>query len=625
MRMAKIFTNFALSIPHLLLHFILTMSNVIHPLYTDIQPPKQFTFPFCYAPHPLCELAAEAVQRHIRTSGVCDGEGGGKMFGVLVVRNEAADGQPLVSDGTAEAAPYAFLAAYSGLLSGRNDWTFFVPPVFDAQRPDGHFKLTEAEISALNHEVDALVDAPEYKEAQQRLADAKALYANKMAERKADIAAAKARRDERRASGPISKDEEAAMIKESQYMKAELRRFKKESEQTLVAMTEEVENHRSRIEALRHRRSEMSDKLQKWLFSQYRMLNARGEIRDITDIFLDKTGTMPPAGTGDCCAPKLLQYAYSHGLQPLCMAEFWWGDSPRQEIRHHLHYYPACRSKCLPVLTHMLIGLDVEPNPLQRVRNVGEPRVVFEDEAIIVVDKPSGMLSVPGKEMMVTEDDSAANVEEYVKRMLARRHAEGKSMTEKPVTVKAVHRLDMDTSGLLVLALNDAVYTEMQRQFASREVKKRYEALLDGIPKRLPDTPFRTMSDDGRDGRITLPLSPDLSDRPRQQVDYQTGKPAVTDFHVLRVLPSGVTHVSLTPHTGRTHQLRVHCAHPEGLATPILGDPLYGRSATRQRMYLHAASIEFRHPVSGETIQLSSPSNFKTAVSQSDNNEKSGI
>ncbi len=238
MRMAKIFTNFALSIPHLLLYIILTMSNIIHPLHTDIQPPKQFTFPFCYTPHPLCELAAEAVQHYIRTSGVCDGEGGGKMFGVLVVRNEAADGQPLVSDGAAEVAPYAFLAAYSGQLSGRNDWTFFVPPVFDAQRPDGHFKLTEAEISALNHEVDALVNAPEYKEAQQRLADAKALYANKMAERKADIAAAKARRDERRASGPISKDEEAALIKESQYMKAELRRFKKESEQTLVAMTE---------------------------------------------------------------------------------------------------------------------------------------------------------------------------------------------------------------------------------------------------------------------------------------------------------------------------------------------------------------------------------------------------
>ena len=348
MRMAKIFTNFALSIPHLLLHFILTMSNIIHPLYTDIQPPKQFTFPFCYAPHPLCELAAEAVQRHIRTSGVCDGEGGGKMFGVLVVRNEAADGQPLVSDGAAEAAPYAFIAAYSGLLSGRNDWTFFVPPVFDAQRPDGHFKLTEAEISALNHEVEALKNAPEYKDAQQRLTDAKALYANEMAERKTNIAAAKARRDERRASGPISKDEEAAMIKESQYMKAQLRRFKKETELKLAELTEKVEHHRLRIEALRHRRSEMSDELQKWLFAQYRMLNARGEIRDITDIFLEKTGTMPPAGTGDCCAPKLLQYAYSHGLEPLCMAEFWWGDSPRQEIRHHLHYYPACRSKCLP-------------------------------------------------------------------------------------------------------------------------------------------------------------------------------------------------------------------------------------------------------------------------------------
>ena len=607
------------------------MSDLVHPLYTDIQPPRQFTYPFCYEPHPLCIAAAKEVQRYIEESGVWKDEKGlGKMFGVLCVSEK----------GKGKSENIGFLAAYSGLLAGRNDWGYFVPPVFDAQQPYGHFKTEERAISALNKEIDALQKSDMYLAQRSEYEDAKLHIEQSIEQMRCRVAEAKRQRDARRHEAeqggkPLTAEEKAAMVHESQHLKAEQRRLKQQCTATLDQLHRPLAEHEARVDALRRQRREMSDALQQWLFSQYRMLNANGEERDLVDIFGETINAMPPAGSGDCCAPKLLQYAYANGLEPVCMAEFWWGDSPKQEIRHHLHYYPACRSKCLPILTHMLRGLDVEPNPLAQPKTNDVPRIVYEDDTIIVVDKPAGMLSVPGKAVadgdvalngnaVHADDDVALDVEEYVRQYLTKnsqlkpKNSQLSTLNSQLSTLnsqlpKAVHRLDMDTSGLLVLALNDEAYIELQRQFASREVKKRYEAVLDGKPSVLcgaPGSKWLSVSHDGREGRISLPLIADIMDRPRQRVDFDNGKTALTDYRIERLLPNGGTLVSLYPLTGRTHQLRVHCAHNDGLACPILGDPLYGHGCHTSRMYLHAAMVEFRHSVTGERLRFESASGF---------------
>ena len=537
-------------------------------------------------------------------------KGCGKMFGVLVVEYEDEEG----------ALQRGFLAAYSGLLGGRNDWPYFVPPVFDAQQPDGHFKRTEREISAINSEIRAIENDPEYLQSVAQHEQTKKRLQAEVDAFKAEVDAAKARRDARRKSGePLSEEQQAEMIRESQFMKAELRRRRKAMEQANSTLHIP---HSTLLKSLQRKRKQMSDELQRWLFSAYRMLNAKGEERDLIDIFREYTHAMPPAGAGDCCAPKLLQYAYQHHLRPVCMAEFWWGESPASEIRHHLHYYPACRSKCLPILTHMLKGLDVAPNPLAQKRHTAEPRVLYADEYIMVVDKPAGMLSVPGKaESVRSEFSDSANisVEEYFAN-------NSKLKIQNSKFLKAAHRLDMDTSGLLVLARTEEAYVELQRQFASRETMKRYEAVLSGVPTQ--NSKLKTQNSSTQPSgcleAISLPLIADINDRPRQRVDMEHGKPALTLYDIVEVravdantavayttkkVDKGRTLIHLYPKTGRTHQLRVHCAHPLGLACPILGDPLYGTERA-DRMYLHAAELTFRHPVTGETMHFLSPSGF---------------
>ena len=594
---------------------------MLHALSTSLPSPRQFTYPFCYDVAPLAEAASKELQRYIADADLMSTEKGcGKMFGVLVVEYEDGSG----------ALQRGFLAAYSGLLGGRNDWPYFVPPVFDAQQPDGHFKRTEREISAINREILAIENDPEYLQSvAQREETMKRLQAEVEAF-KAEVDAAKARRDARRKSGaPLSEEEQAEMIRESQFMKAELRRRRKAMEQAESAFHNP---HATLLKSLQLQRKQMSDELQRWLFAAYRMLNAKGEERDLIDIFREYTHAMPPAGAGDCCAPKLLQYAYQHRLRPVCMAEFWWGESPASVIRHHLHYYPACRSKCLPILTHMLKGLDVAPNPLAQKRHTAEPRVLYADEYILVVDKPAGMLSVPGK----ADDSASVSVEEYFAN-------NSKLKIQNSKFLKAAHRLDMDTSGLLVLARTEQAYVELQRQFASRETVKRYEAVLCGVPKHTtPHSTFRSdvpepitqnskfktqnssTQPNGCLGAISLPLIADINDRPRQRVDMEHGKPALTLYNIVEVRAAdantavayttkkadkSLTLVHLYPKTGRTHQLRVHCAHPQGLACPILGDPLYGTERA-DRMYLHAAELTFRHPITGEPMHFLSPSGF---------------
>ena len=597
---------------------------MLHTLNVSIPSPRQFTYPFCYEVDPLAEAASLELQRYIADADLMSTEKGcGKMFGVLVVEYEDEEG----------ALQRGFLAAYSGLLGGRNDWPYFVPPVFDAQQPDGHFKRTEREISAINREIAAIEHDPEYLQSVEQHEQTKKRL-------QAEVDAAKARRDARRKSGEsLSEEEQAEMIRESQFMKAELRRRRKAMEQANSTLHIP---HSTFLKSLQRKRKQMSDELQRWLFAAYRMLNAKGEERDLIDIFREYTHAMPPAGAGDCCAPKLLQYAYLHHLRPICMAEFWWGESPASEIRHHLHYYPACRSKCLPILTHMLKGLDVAPNPLAQKRHTAEPRVLYADEYIMVVDKPAGMLSVPGKaESVRSEFSDSANisVEEYFANLQLPTNSQftteqftigeadnSKLKTQNSKFLKAAHRLDMDTSGLLVLARTEQAYVELQRQFASRETVKRYEAVLSGVPTQ--NSKLKTQNSSTQPSgcleAISLPLIADINDRPRQRVDMEHGKPALTLYNIVEVravdantavayttkkVDKRRTLVHLYPKTGRTHQLRVHCAHPLGLACPILGDPLYGIERA-DRMYLHAAELTFRHPVTGETMHFLSPSGF---------------
>ena len=604
---------------------------MLHTLNVSIPSPRQFTYPFCYEVDPLAEAASLELQRYIADADLMSTEKGcGKMFGVLVVEYEDESG----------ALQRGFLAAYSGLLGGRNDWPYFVPPVFDAQQPDGHFKRTEREISAINSEIAAIENDAEYLQSVEQHEQTKKRLQAEVDAFKAEVDAAKVRRDARRKSGePLSEEEQAEMIRESQFMKAELRRRRKAMEQADSTLTT---HHSTFLKSLQRKRKQMSDELQRWLFAAYRMLNAKGEERDLIDIFREYTHAMPPAGAGDCCAPKLLQYAYLHHLRPVCMAEFWWGESPASEIRHHLHYYPACRSKCLPILTHMLKGLDVAPNPLAQKRHSAEPRVLYADEYIMVVDKPAGMLSVPGKaESVRSEFSDSANisVEEYFANLQLPTNSQlpteqftigeadnSKLKIQNSKFLKAAHRLDMDTSGLLVLARTEQAYVELQRQFASRETVKRYEAVLSGVPTQ--NSKLKTQNSSTQPSgcleAISLPLIADINDRPRQRVDMEHGKPALTLYNIVEVravdantavayttkkVDKGRTLIHLYPKTGRTHQLRVHCAHPLGLACPILGDPLYGIERA-DRMYLHAAELTFRHPVTDETMHFLSPSGF---------------
>lgn len=529
-----------------------------HPIETAVPKPRRFTFPFCYEPHELSRIAAREVVSRVEREPAWHGEmAQGKMLGVLVAETE--EGR------------LGYLAAFSGLLQGRNDHEFFVPPVFDATAPDGHFKLSEARITSLNHEIDALLQSDEYAAACSNLLKVKSEAAQEENGFREIMRQSKAHRDTvRHDVQSVTPEVAERLIRESQFQKAELRRIRHRNARQISVAEGAKALIDSRITALKEQRRVMSDELQRWLFSQYTMLNALGESRLLTDIFAETPQRMPPAGAGDCCAPKLLQYAYRHNLRPVSMAEFWYGASPRNEIRHHLHYYPACRGKCLPILKWMLRGLEVEPDP--QLKGCVQPlEVVWEDDDLIVVNKPAGMLSVPGR-----------SGRESVLSLLRERcpNMDGSVI---------VHRLDMDTSGLMVAAKNTETCLALQQQFLHRTVKKRYTALLDG-----------TLS--GRTaGEVRLPLRSDPLDRPYQKVDFSCGKPSLTLYRVIRSTAS-TTLVDLIPLTGRTHQLRVHCASPLGLGAPIRGDRLYGHHA--QRLFLHAAWLSFRHPRTNKLLNF---------------------
>lgn len=542
-----------------------TAVTILKVLHTTILPPSRMNNPLNYTPHPLCVMAAEEVRRMVRENAVMSSETrkSGKMFGVLVV--ETPDGNT------------GYLAAYSGQIAGRSNWDGFVPAVFDYLQDGGYFKTCEAEITAINKQVRLMETSEERRRLLTHLDETIAKAASEEQAYKTLMHESKARRDSERAAGGVTPEREAEMTRESQFQKAELRRMRRRNADTIAMAREACHRYDTSISLLKQKRRTMSDRLQEWLFHHFVMLNKDGDSRSLTDIFRTSLSASPPAGAGECCEPRLLQYAFSHAMTPKCMAMFWIGASPEGEIRHEQTYYPACRSKCKPILEWML-GKDIVKDDTFITQHNGDNlTIIYQDSDIIVVDKPAGMLSVPGK-------NDAPSVLSLLQRKMED-------------NIFPVHRLDMDTSGLMVFVRNKKAQRKLQRQFETHSIVKRYIALLERKP-------------DSEQGTISLPLSPDMADRPRQMVDYRHGKQALTHYRLCtspstpmrrQFLTVGDNLVELSPLTGRTHQLRVHCAHPDGLASPIVGDRLYG-TTNHPRLCLHAEYLEFRHPTTGEIV-----------------------
>lgn len=533
---------------------------------TDIPLPERFTYPFCYTPHPLCILAAKEVQSYLtRQTTWKDELRQGKMFGVLIVQTEHGE--------------TGYLAAFSGILAGKNLHPFFVPPVYDLLQPQGFFKIEEENISSINRNIRQLENDKAYAALSAELARTIQSAENILATAKAQLKEAKTAREQRRKEKELNAQEEAELIRESQFQKAEYKRLERSWKARITTLQTQTEDWERRISALKSERKTRSAALQQKLFEQFGMLNYRGEVKNLCEIFGQTVHKTPPAGAGECAAPKLLQQAYLHGWKPIAMAEFWWGDSPKTEIRHHGHYYPACKGKCEPILQHMLQGLQVEENPMLKRMQVPSQNleIVYEDPWLSVINKPAGMLSVPGKEDAVS-----------VYSLMREQYPEA----DGPLTV---HRLDMATSGLMLIAKTKRVHQNLQAQFKNRLVRKRYVALLEGIVPKDKDT-------------VDLPLCLNPLDRPRQMVHTEHGKPAITDYQVLERLDGKRTRIAFYPRTGRTHQLRIHAAHPLGLHCPIIGDELYGEKA--DRLYLHAEYLEFTHPITGETVRITKEAEF---------------
>ncbi len=532
----------------------------------EIDLPQQFPSPFNNTPHALAKKASEQLQAQLKNQFDCphdfNAPEGGKMFGVLVVRDQDER--------------IGFLSGFSGMLAGKWQWSGFVPPIFDQIERNMFLPAGEAKLADYTHQIVALQNSAEYFEAQTNL---------KYLEQERDAAlldlkmAHKSHKALRREQRKTLKKNDSQLVKlalESQQDKREYKNRVADWYEQLVPAQVNLKRLESKMIHLKKIRSELSSKLHQQVFSTYCLTNKLGEKKYIALFF---EGKKPPGGAGDCAAPKLIQYAHQHNLKPLALAEFWWGASPKKEIRHHAHYYPACRSKCHPILPFMLKGLNVQPSP-QWIKSIDNdaPVVVYEDDGLLVVNKPHGLLSVPGKE-----------VKDSVLVRLQKRYPEATGAL-------LVHRLDLSTSGLLLIAKTAAIHKALQKQFLQRTIKKRYVAVLSKI---LPENQEQ--------GTIELPLRTDLEDRPRQMVCLSHGKPAKTHWKVIE-RKRGFTRVYFYPVTGRTHQLRVHASHKNGLNSPIRGDELYG--VENGRLLLHAEQLSFTHPVTGERIKVRAPAPF---------------
>ncbi|GAA3585406.1 RluA family pseudouridine synthase [Snuella lapsa] len=549
--------------------------SLFHPLQNNSKHalPEAFTFPFYYEPHPLSIEAAESLQAYLESQtdfehnfgldAHIDGSPIGKMFGVMVVKDVEGN--------------LGYLAAFSGKLTDSNDINGFVPAIFDTLNETGFYKKGEARLNAMNAAIVELENAPELGKATALLNDNKTISQNELQALKAEIKVEKQKRRQRReeAEKMLSIQEYESLVEELKHESISyhlrLKRLKIYWESKIQEDKAALNVLKQPIKDLKERRSELSASLQKRIHEQYKFLNAKGETKDLLAVFKTTKASVPPAGSGECAAPKLFQYAYKNKLTPVCMAEFWWGISPKSEVRKHKHFYPSCRSKCEPILGHMMEGLYVDENPIEKaVKFDWFLDIIYEDDHLLVLNKPHEFLSVPGKTL---KESVLTRMQCYLP------NATGPLL---------VHRLDMSTSGLLLVAKNEHVHKQLQRQFIERTIQKRYVALLDGLIKE-------------NRGSINLPLRVDLDNRPQQLVCYDHGKSAKTMYEVLAV-ENGKTRVYFYPLTGRTHQLRVHAAHIDGLEAPIVGDDLYGKKGTR--LHLHAELLSFTHPITKKTLNV---------------------
>ncbi|WP_087521721.1 RluA family pseudouridine synthase [Polaribacter sp. SA4-12] len=554
-------------------HFIKFSSPI-----KEIELPEKFTFPFYYKPHSLAKIATKEIQEYLENKtdfthnfGLSEDETTlpiGKMFGVLVVKNNQNE--------------IGYLAAFSGKLADKSLPKKFVPPVFN-MRTEGSFYIKgEKEIDEINIQLSVLKKDYSYlslkkslKKISKSIDDDLALVRKKMKLNKADR---KARKQHGQAT--LSEPEfnllNTKLVQESfndQFFYKELHEY---YEDKIAKKRQELTVFEDGIASLKKQRKEKSNYLQQTLFSKYAFLNKEKKKRDLLDIF-DNPAIKPPAGSGECSAPKLLQYAFLNDLTPICIAEFWWGISPNSAIRQHKNYYPACQGRCKPILAHMLEGVEMDDNLL--LENLAEKQdleIVYEDDVLLVVNKPTEFLSVPGKD--ITDSVYTRIKEKYP-------NATGPLI---------VHRIDMSTSGILLLTKTKEANKVLQSQFIKRTIKKRYVALLNG---ELTEN----------SGTIKLPLRVDLDDRPRQLVDFEHGKNTETNWEIIKK-ENGKTKVYFYPITGRTHQLRVHAAHKDGLNTPIVGDDLYGKK--ENRLHLHAEFIEFSHPETNKIMSFTVAPDF---------------
>ncbi|MDD2961564.1 MAG: pseudouridine synthase [Muribaculaceae bacterium] len=542
------------------------MTNRLHRFNSNISSiplPEKFTNPFDYTPHKLCVMAKEQTMQYIKSDEQLNSKiQEGKMLGVLVVKCEDNS--------------IGFIAGFSGNIAHKNDYDYFVPPIYNLLDRNGAFAHAEKKLNRINAAILELENSQSYIGLKNQLEESIIVARQHIENLKREYESDRNRRAELRASRSLTDDELKELERQSQYQKAELKREKRRAHDRQQIICNEVLGYEEKIEQLKNERKQKSLQAQLDIFKSYIINNSLGEQKNLLEIFKDTPQGIPPAGAGDCAAPKMLQYAYIQSFSPLAMAEFWIGDSPKQEIRHSGAFYNACIGKCFPILSFMMRGLEIEDSTPQALPEQ-ELEIIYEDNYLLAVNKHEGMLSVPGR--------------------LTYKSVYTEVMKKYPdITGPAiVHRLDMDTSGILLIAKDKATHKMMQRLFKDRSIKKRYVALLSSRIEQ-------------KEGIIELPLARDYINRPRQIVSHEEGKYALTYFKVIKYEGDN-TLIEFEPHTGRTHQLRVHAAHHQGLAAPIVGDRLYGTKGEK-RMHLHASRIEFTHPITGERIIINSPSPF---------------
>lgn len=528
--------------------------------------PKFFPYPFYHKPDDLALKAAEQVKQLIAKKTKHDFDAQGKMFGVLVVEYDAGE--------------VGYLMGYSGKLKDNERPKGFVPPVVDVHQKDSFFKVGEKVLDALTLEIDTLISNPDFIRAKTDYKNAQKELGAFLESYRKEIKANKARRKEARKViiNRESKEQLDKLSELSLESKLEQLAYKNEKKNRSAALTSLEERYvffEKDIKKLKEQRAEKSKKIQDAVFKTSSFLNFKGETESLMSLFKDTYTVTPPAGAGECSAPRLLQCCYKLGLKPITFTEFWWGAAPKKQLRNHNTHYAACRGKCEPILNHMLKGIEVGKSPLEVAQKNKPIEILYDDKEILVVNKPHGLLSVPGK-----------NIKQSVLSVL-------KLQLGKDDALFPVHRLDRQTSGVLLLAKNKKALANLQMQFEKRTTKKRYIAILDGV---------LTL----KKGRVSLPLTTDYNDRPRQLICLEKGKPAETDFELLSTTGNR-SRVAFYPKTGRSHQLRVHAAFHQGLNLPILGDDLYGTQ--NERMFLHAEELVFNHPETNKetTVRTKAP------------------